>query len=123
MTKLLIVDDDINLLKFLSDELIEAGFEVKTLENGSDAIVYAIDEPFDLVLLDMLMPGLNGLQVIKVFRKIIPTIPIIGLTGYIGKTDISQASVMGVKILTKPVELKRLIKLVKQTLELEQVED
>ena len=117
MAKLLVVDDDINLLKYISEGLTKAGFEVKTLDNGADAIVLAIEESFDLILLDMLMPGLNGIQVARVLRKIIPKTPIIGLTGYIGKGYISQASTLGVKILTKPVVFKELIKEVNLILE------
>ena len=117
MSKLLVVDDDNNLLKYLSDGLSKAGFDVKTLDNGADAIVLAIEESFDLILLDMLMPGLNGIQVAKVLRKITPKIPIIGLTGYIGKGYINQASALGVKILTKPVVFKELINEINQALQ------
>jgi CheY-like chemotaxis protein len=117
MAKLLIVDDDHNLLNLLCEELVNAGFEVTKLDNGGDAIVLAIEETFDLILLDMLMPGLDGVQVIKVLRKITPHVPIIGLTGYVGKGYISQAANLGVKILTKPVILKDLINEINQTLE------
>jgi len=103
MTKLLVVDDDTNLLKFLKEGLADAGFEVKTIDNGADAIVSAVEESFDLVLLDMLMPGLDGIRVIKVLRKIIPDIPIIGLTGYAGMGYVNEAAQLGVRILTKPV--------------------
>jgi CheY-like chemotaxis protein len=116
MTKLLIVDDDTSLLSFLSEGLMNAGFEVKMLDNGADAIVMAIEEPFDLILLDMLMPGLDGVQVVKVLRKIIPHVPIIGLTGYVGIGYMAQATQLGVKILTKPIVFAELIKEINQAL-------
>ena len=121
MIKLLIVDDDINLLNFLNEELTTAGFDVKTLDNGADAIVTAVEETFDLILLDMLMPGLDGMRVIKVLKKIIPQVPIIGLTGYVGKNYVAQANILGVKILAKPVIFTELIKEINQTIEADHI--
>jgi CheY-like chemotaxis protein len=117
MYKLLIVDDDTSLLRFLSEELVGSGFDVKTLNNGADAIVSAVEETYDLILLDMLMPGLDGIRVIKVLRKIIPHVPIIGLTGYIGKNYLAEASSMGVRILAKPVIFGELIQEINQAIE------
>ncbi|MBI9047233.1 MAG: response regulator [Anaerolineaceae bacterium] len=109
MTRILIVDDDTNLLNFLEEELIDAGFEVSTLDNGADAIVSAAENQFDLILLDMLMPGLDGIQVVRVLKKVSPGIPIIGLTGYVGRGYMSQAMSLGVSIMTKPVEISFLV--------------
>lgn len=117
MTKLLVIDDDINLLKFLSEGLSRFGFDVKTLDNGADAIVLAVEESFDLILIDMLMPGLNGIQVAKVLKKIVPGVPILGLTGYVGKGYVAQASMLGVKILSKPVVFKELVSEINLALE------
>jgi DNA-binding response OmpR family regulator len=117
MAKLLVVDDDTNLLKFLNEGLTDAGFEVKTIDNGADAIVSAVEEPFDLILLDMLMPGLDGIRVIKVLKKIIPHVPILGLTGYTGKRYVTEATQLGVRILTKPVEFSILVNEVNRAIE------
>lgn len=117
MKKLLIVDDDNNLLGYLSEELTDAGFSVKTYDNGADAIVAAAEETFDLILLDMLMPGLDGIQVVRVLQKVAPKVPIIGLTGYVGRGYMSQAMGLGVSILTKPVEIPVLIKEINDTIE------
>ena len=109
MKKLLIVDDDMNLLSFFLEELTQAGFDVSTKDNGADAIIAAVDEKFDLVLLDMLMPGLDGIKVTRVLRKVAPDLPIIGLTGYVGRGYLTQAMGLGVPILTKPVVMSDLI--------------
>ncbi|MEM5775574.1 MAG: response regulator, partial [Anaerolineaceae bacterium] len=63
MKRLLVVDDDMNLLNFFLEELTQAGFDVSVKDNGADAIITAVEERFDLVLLDMLMPGLDGIKV------------------------------------------------------------
>ena len=118
MTKILIIDDDTNLLKFLSEELIDAGFSVKTIDNGADAIVMSAEQNFDIILLDMLMPGLDGIQVIRVLRKVSPGVPIIGLTGYVGRGYMSQALDLGVTILTKPIVFSELAKEIDEKLKL-----
>jgi len=117
MKKLLIVDDDNNLLNYLDEELTEAGYKVKTFDNGADAIVAAAEETFDLIILDMLMPGLDGIQVVRVLQKVAPKVPIIGLTGYVGRGYMSQALGLGVAILTKPVEIPTLVKEIDETIE------
>jgi CheY-like chemotaxis protein len=116
MQKILIVDDDITLLDYLREELSEVGYEVHTHDNGAGAIVATAEQSYDLILLDMLMPGLDGIQVVRVLRKIAPKVPIIGLTGYVGRGYMSQAMGLGVSILTKPVEVNSLVKEIRQIL-------
>lgn len=110
MQKILIVDDDTTLLDYLREELSELGFDVHTHDNGADAIVATAEQSYDIILLDMLMPGLDGIQVVRVLRKIAPKVPIIGLTGYVGRGYLSQALGLGVSIMTKPVEVSSLVK-------------
>ncbi|MCJ7530232.1 MAG: response regulator [Anaerolineales bacterium] len=116
MLKLLIADDDANLRDFLKEELTNAGFTVTTVGNGADVIVKAAEQPFDMILIDMLMPGLDGIQVIRVLRKITPSIPIIGLTGYVGRGYMAQAMDLDVTTLTKPIVVPELIKEINDTL-------
>ncbi|MBT3390737.1 MAG: response regulator, partial [Chloroflexi bacterium] len=78
--------------------------------NGADAIVAAAENPYDAIVLDMLMPGLDGIQVIRVLRKVIPGTPIIGLTGYVGRGYMAQASAFGVVCLSKPVVVVDLLR-------------
>ncbi len=116
MPRLLIADDDADLRDFLKDELTSAGFSVFTVGNGADAIVKVAEQPFDLILLDMLMPGLDGVQVIKVLRKISPDVPIIGLTGYVGRGYMAQALDLDVTTLTKPIVIDNLIEEINATI-------
>jgi DNA-binding response OmpR family regulator len=116
MQKILIVDDDTTLLDYLQEELSDVGFEVQTYDNGADAIVATAEQSYDLILLDMMMPGLDGIQVVRVLRKIAPKVPIIGLTGYVGRGYMSQAMGLGVSILTKPVEVSSLVKVINKTI-------
>lgn len=116
MPKILIADDDTDLCDFLREELNEAGFTATTVNNGADAIVLIAEQSFDLVLLDMLMPGLNGIQTIRVLRKVAPDLPILGLTGYVGRGYMAEAAEYGVTCLSKPVIVDDLIDEINQVL-------
>ena len=116
MIKLLIAEDDFDLRNFLQDELTDAGYMVKAVDNGADAIIEAVEETFDLALLDMLMPGLNGVKTIQVLRKILPSLPIIGLTGYVGRGYMAEAATYGVTCLSKPVKISDLLLEIDETL-------
>ena len=109
MPKILIAEDDADVRLFLQEELTEAGFTVTGVGDGADAVVVAVEESFDLYLLDMLMPGLDGIQTIRVLKKVTPDVPIIGLTGYVGLGYMAQASAYGVICLPKPVVMADLI--------------
>jgi len=110
MPKILIAEDDADVRAFLQDELTEAGFTVTGVDNGADAVVAAVEGAYDLYLLDMLMPGLDGIQTIRVLKKVTPDVPIIGLTGYVGLGYMAQASAYGVICLAKPVVMADLIR-------------
>jgi CheY-like chemotaxis protein len=110
MPMLLLVDDEADVRNFLKEELGREGYQVHTANNGADAIVAAAEQSFDAIVLDMLMPGLDGIQVIRVLRKVCPQTPIIGLTGYVGRGYMAQASAFGVVCLSKPVIIVDLLK-------------
>ena len=110
MPKILIAEDDADVRLFLQEELADAGFTVTGVGDGADAVVVAVEESFDLYLLDMLMPGLDGIQTIRVLKKVTPDVPIIGLTGYVGLGYMAQASAYGVICLPKPVVMADLIR-------------
>lgn len=71
MKRILIADDDSDLRLFLKDSLGDAGYYVKDVKDGADAIVELADERFDLAILDMLMPGMDGIKTGRVLRKIL----------------------------------------------------
>ena len=117
MPKILIAEDDADVRLFLQEELTEAGFTVTGVGDGADAVVVAVEESFDLYLLDMLMPGLDGIQTIRVLKKVTPDVPIIGLTGYVGLGYMAQASAYGVICLPKPVVMADLIQEINEAIQ------
>lgn len=110
MTKILLAEDDHDVRLFLHNELTDLDFKVTAVNNGAEAIVAAVDERYDLYLLDMMMPGLDGIQTIRVLRKVTPSVPILGLTGYVGQGYMSQASAYDVICLSKPIRVEELVR-------------
>ncbi|CAH1852667.1 MULTISPECIES: response regulator transcription factor [Convivina] len=79
MSKVLIVEDEENLAKFVALELKHEGYDVQTVDNGRDGLEMATKNDFDVILLDLMLPELNGLEVARRLREVKRT-PIIMMT-------------------------------------------
>ena len=79
MAKILVVDDSPTVLQMVSSALREHGYEVVTAVNGEEGLRKAVEERPDLVLLDVMMPGLNGYEVIRKLRQV-SQVPVIMVT-------------------------------------------
>jgi len=79
--KILVVDDEPALVKVIAQVLTKKGYEVLEADNGQEALRLFFTHKPDMVLLDVVMPGLDGWQTCNRIRDISPTIPIIMLTG------------------------------------------
>lgn len=77
--KVLIVEDEKNIARFMKLELVHEGFEVEVCDNGRDAVQRALEESFDCILLDVMLPQLNGIEVCRRVRKE-STVPILLIT-------------------------------------------
>lgn len=80
--RILVVDDDTSIRVLLVQCLEEAEFEVVSAVDGEHALTKAEEDQFDLVLLDMKMPGMDGLQVLKKLRVMWPRLPVIIITAH-----------------------------------------
>ena len=78
--RILWIDDEVDLLKPFVLFLREKGYFVETATNGHDGIVRVTNEPFDLILLDEMMPGLDGLATLQEIKKIKPNLAIVMVT-------------------------------------------
>ncbi len=78
--KILVVEDETGISKFLKQGLEEEHFEVTVASDGKSGLKLALSQPFDLLLLDWMLPGMNGIDVCTEFRKRNKTTPIIFLT-------------------------------------------
>jgi len=80
--QILLVDDEKTMVKYLSKRLIKKGFDISAVYNGLDALEQVKAADFDVVLLDVLMPGMNGIETLKEIKKIKPRTEVIMLTGH-----------------------------------------
>lgn len=99
MKKILIVDDEEILRKIYSDRLTFEGFTVETARDGEEALAKIRTSPPDLILLDILMPKLNGLQVLEQLNTepALKKIPVIVLSNVANDENIKKALTLGAK--------------------------
>lgn len=117
-SRLLLVDDEGMLRKPASEFLERFGFQVGQASSGEEALEMFTEQPFDLVITDMVMPGMNGKQLIDELRKLSPNIPVIYISGYAQDILRSQGQLApGDTLLQKPYSLKRLVRLVDEELD------
>ena len=110
--RILVVDDTPNNITLLEDMLTARGYQVATAKDGTEALARAATDPPELVLLDVMMPGLDGFEVCKRLRADAATrdIPVIFLTALDGTFDKVRAfSVGAVDYLTKPFRSEELL--------------
>ena len=69
-TPLLIIDDDVKLARLLKDYLTPLGYEVDVVHNGSAGLKKALEMPYAAVILDVMLPGMNGMEVLRELRRV-----------------------------------------------------
>ncbi|MCZ4255482.1 sigma-54 dependent transcriptional regulator [Sulfitobacter sp. G21635-S1] len=113
---ILIIDDEINLVRSLAFTLRQTGFECREAHNGRVGCQLAEKEQPDVVLLDIRMPGMNGLEVLEWFRTELPDVPVIMMSAFDDTQDAVTAMKMGaVDYVAKPFDVDELILLLKET--------
>jgi DNA-binding NtrC family response regulator len=118
-TQILVIEDDHEMRSLLKDFIEEEdGFEVDWVIDGSEAIPKLSKKPFDLIITDLRMPGLNGMDIIPGLKNIQPGIPIIVITAF-GSEEINRrVFARGASAyLEKPIPLDRLRGLIHDFLE------
>src|SRR5262245_66009890 len=86
---ILVAEDDRDIADLIAHYLHKAGWQAHIVTSGRDALVYARDQPVDLVILDLMMPGMSGLEVCRALRAEAGTaeVPIIMVTARGAETD------------------------------------
>jgi DNA-binding response OmpR family regulator len=105
----MIIEDDEEMRSLLKDFFEEEGFEIASVSNGVDALRMLSMDHFDLVITDIRMPGVTGLDILPRIRRLKPETPIIVMTAY-GSDDVRRRSLeRGATIyLEKPIHLSQL---------------
>jgi DNA-binding response OmpR family regulator len=118
-SKILVVDDEPNIAELLEIDLDSAGYEVIIAYNGKEALERVKEIRPDLILLDVMMPELNGFQTCEILRKDEDniSIPIIMLTAQDDESEISKALELGADdYAIKPVKKNELFKKIEKLL-------
>ena len=113
--KLLIVDDEVSFLNSIARRLELRDFRVAKAVNGSEALEIAQKDKFDLALIDLKMPGMNGRELLGILKKEHKHLEVIILTGHGSLESAVECTKLGAfSYLPKPYELERLIDLLKE---------
>jgi DNA-binding NtrC family response regulator len=107
--RILIIEDDEEMRSLLKDSLEEEGFETDSVSNGSDGLRKLAKEPFNLIISDVRMPGLTGLDILPGIKKIQPEIPVIVITAF-GSEEVCHRSMErgAAGYLEKPIRTNKL---------------
>ncbi len=116
LKNILIVEDEEKIVEFIESYLINSGYKVYKAYNGSDALKLFQSQYIDLVLLDLMLPGISGEEVCKELRKI-SNVPIIMLTAKVEEESILKGLDMGADdYITKPFSPRQMVARVKALL-------
>jgi DNA-binding response OmpR family regulator len=112
--RILLVEDEAGIVQFLQQGLEEEGYEITTASDGEKGLELLLNESYDLVLLDWMLPNLSGLEVCKIFREKNKTTPIIFLTA----KDTVQETIEGLQAgandyIKKPFSFDELVERIK----------
>jgi DNA-binding NtrC family response regulator len=119
MKNILIVEDEKNVRESLRTWLVELGCQVEVTPDGEEALKQISEKEFDLVILDLRLPGKDGLQVLKEARLKKPQLNGIIITAYPAAATMAEAMQIGaVDFLSKPINLPKLEKLIQEKTEL-----
>lgn len=116
-TRILVVDDDAGVRQVLRGMIESAGYPVELASNGKEALDKLQQESFNLIITDLVMPELEGIETIQVLRKNYPHIRIIAMSGAFGGEYLGIAGFLGAhKTLTKPVRIDTVLATIREAL-------
>jgi len=107
--QVLVVDDEGELVSALAERLALRGFSARGVTSGEAALICLGEQSFDVVLVDVKMPGLGGLDLARAIRASWPDQPVVLLTGHTSAEDVATGNALGVAAyLMKPVDIEEL---------------
>ena len=119
-TKILIVDDEPNIVRTLKDRLEMNDYNVITATNGKEGLEQAVDEKPDIILLDVIMPVMDGLEMLEAMSRTseCEDISVIMLTARSQTQDIARAKACGIEdYIVKPFDLSELLEKIEGVVE------
>src|SRR5262245_40052662 len=117
MAKIILAEDDGDMRRFLVKALQNAGYEVISFDNGLSAYQRLREEPFELLLTDIVMPEMDGIELARRASELDPDIKIMFITGFAAVAlNSASAAPKNAKVLSKPVHLRELVNEVQKLL-------
>lgn len=115
--KLLVVDDQMGVRRLLFEAFNEEGYQVELAGSGHEALEKVRKTAPDIILMDMKMPGMNGLETLHEIKKVDDTVPVVMMTAYGELEIVAEAMKLGIKeYVTKPFDINELRGLVKKVI-------
>jgi two-component system cell cycle response regulator CpdR len=110
MAKIILAEDDNDMRRFLAKALQTAGYDVISFDNGLSAYQRLREEPFQLLLTDIVMPEMDGIELARRASELDPDIKIMFITGFAAVAlNSDSAAPRNAKVLSKPVHLRELV--------------
>ena len=114
--KILLAEDDNDMRRFLARALTKAGYEVVSFDNGKAAYDRLREEPFELLLTDIVMPEMDGIELARKATELDPDMKVMFITGFAAVALNSENKPKDAKVLSKPFHLRDLVNEVERLL-------
>lgn len=113
--KLLLVDDEIGFVEVLGKRLSKRNMDVTAVSSGTRAIQSLRKQDFDVAVLDLKLEDMDGIEILRIFKKLVPDMPVIMLTGHGSEEAAREGMACGAfDYLTKPSDLDDLVQKIHQ---------
>ena len=109
MIRILLAEDDRVMREYLTRALERSGYAVSAVDRGTAAIPLLESEPFDLLLTDIVMPEMDGIELARVAAEMVPNLRVMFITGFAAVTLKAGREMPNARVLSKPFHLRDLV--------------
>ena len=111
----LIVDDEKDFLDIMAERMSAQGMAVSTASSAENALKMVLKESYDAVIMDLMMPEMDGFKALKLFKETRPDVPIILLTANLMEEECIEARKLGaMEVIEKPADLNLLTQIIEE---------